>query len=254
MNIQDSIEKKHYVATEHDVELLAASHFNSDTLTRRSDGQYLRILVAALKGQFGGATHRGPRRKLTAEDFNAQGAFLAETHTRYYAAVLKGITTPEVADDEALDVDTRRARASIRNARAGFARSAASTVQAFLRAGGDIRVVDVNVVTKTELRNWTRQAVTPDENPRLHAVHVTIKRLTRDMEALAEEDAGAARVAVEEAMQTLQGILDGLDATARPGGLASTVLPPATAAPPTDTQVFRARTRQRFAGRRKAAA
>lgn len=241
MNIQDSIEKKHYIATEHDVELLAAAHFSGDQIVKRSDGQYLRILVASLKAQFGNGHTAGRRRKLTAEDVNAQVAHLETTHKRFYGAVLKGVTTPDVEADETLDVDTQRARASVRNARAGFARSAASTVKAFLEAGGDIRGVDVNKVTKTELRAFARAAVAPDENPRLHTAHVSVQRLTRDLTALAKDDPDVARVAIDEAMVALQGLLDDLGAA-----------PAATA--PTESQVFRGRTRAAFAGRARAAA
>ena len=246
--ILDQIERKHYVATENDVQQLAASRFNSDTMTKRGDGQYLRILVAALKAQFSnGHGKAGRRRKLTEDDAAEQSSFLALTHTRFYASVLLGVTTPEVAPDDTLTPDEQRARAAARNGRAGFARSAASTLQAFIRAGGDIRSLDVMTVTKTELRAFARMQESPDDSAEAHAAHVTIKRLIRDMDALAEVDPDAARLAIDEATAALGAIAARLQA--------SQARAPAAPAPTaTDTQVFRQKTRARFAAKRIAGA
>ena len=245
-----TIERKHYIVTEHDVELLGASHFNSDVLTRRSDGQYLRILIAAMKAKFGNGHGAGRRRKLTEADAQEQGAFLAETHTRFYAAVLKGVTTPDCEADERLSVDEQRARAAQRNARGGFARSAASTLQAFIRAGGDIRAVKLDTVTKGELRAFARSVTRPEENERARAAHASVQRLTRDIEALAEDDPDAARLAVDEAMAALEAIVARM---VREGH--KVLAPVVVAAPeahPTATQVFRTKTRARFAARKAA--
>jgi hypothetical protein len=241
MNILETIERKHYIATDSDVEQLAATHLTSDALTKRSDGQYLRILVAAMRAKFGSGKGSGRRRKLTEADVAEQSEALAAIHTRFYASVLKGVTTDEVADHDNLSADERRARAAARNGRAGFARSAASTLQAYIRAGGDIRGLDVATVTKTELRAFARVAQAPDDSPEAHAAHVTIKRLARDMDALADVDPDAARLAIDEAMAALQAIGARLASAAH-----------AAQAPPSETQVFRQKTRARFAAQRAA--
>lgn len=205
--IENKIEKAHYVANEHDVELLAAAHLATTEASKRTDGQYLRILVQALKSQFDGV--RGKRRPTTAELEN-HSAFLADTHTRLYVAVLRGITTPDVEDDETLTVEERRERAAVRNNRAGFARSSASTLQMFIRAGGDVRTLDVAVVTKTSLRTWTK-ANTPDATPRQDFIMSALTRLEREARTLVAEDPDEGRTVVEDCMKRLQVILDDLD-------------------------------------------
>lgn len=203
--IETKIEKAHYVATEHDVELLSAAHLACNEATQRVDGSYLRILIATIQARFGG---RG-RRKAANADLGQHSTYLAETHTRLYPFVLKGVTTPEVADDETMSAEERRARAVVRNSRAGFARSAASTLQAYIRAGGDIRTIDVDVATKTALRAWTK-AQAPDAKPRLGALQSAFGRVEREATAMVAEDPDAARGVIEECMERLQAILDDL--------------------------------------------
>lgn len=207
MNIVQKIEKAHYVATEHDVELLAAEHLANVTAANHSDGSYLRILIAAMQSQFGS---NGRKRKLTATDQAQHIAQLATIHGRLYPHVLKGVTTPEVVEDETLDPDTRRARAAIRNNRAGFARSAASTLKAWVLAGGDVRGLDIGTTTKTELRAFTRAHVDPAGARRDPAHAATVSLVTR-LRTLATTDPDAARVSAEEAMQELQKVLDELE-------------------------------------------
>lgn len=221
IKIEDKIEKAHYVASDHDVELLAAAHLATSEATKRADGSYLRILVAALQAQFNGVRSR---RKPDAE---AHSAFLAETHSRLYVWILKGITTPEVADDEKLSPDDRRIRGMLRQARAGFARSAASTLQMFIRAGGDVRTLDVDTVSKTALRTWAR-AANPDAKPRTDFILAGLKRIERAAVALMAEDPDEARATVEECMGRLQRVLDELG-------------PPATQPQHTITQTLRQR-------------
>jgi hypothetical protein len=246
MTILDTIEKKHYVATEHDVEQLAASHFNSDVLTKRSDGQYLRILVAAMKSQFGNG--RSARRKLSPADTETYRAFLTETHGKLYAAVLRGVTTPDCADDEVLAADERRQRAAVRNGRAGFARSSASTLQSFLKAGGDVRTLDVNTVTKGALRAAVAATKEPDIAPEATAAGAALRRLERDIGALVEVNHDAGRELVEEAMERLQAILDQLDTEAPqplplPEARAPAPRMPRGGFRPSETTVQRARAR-----------
>lgn len=206
IKIEDKIESKRYVASEHDVELLAAAHLACDDATKRVDVSYLRILVATLQSRFNGVKGR---RKVSASDLENHSAFLAETHTKLYAFVLRGVTTPEVVDEETLDPDTRRGRAAVRNSRAAFARSSASTLQAFIRAGGDVRGLDVDSVKKSALRAWAaaQQPSAPGD-----AIQAALKKLEREATTLAEDDPDTAKEAIEGVMERLQAILDGLDA------------------------------------------
>lgn len=206
VKIEDKIENKHYVASDHDVELLAAAHLACSDATKRVDVSYLRILVATLQARFNGM--RG-RKKLAAADITQHSTYLAEVHTRLYAFVLRGVTTPDVVDEETLDADTRRGRAAVRNGRAAFARSSASTLQLFIRAGGDVRGLDVTGVSKTQLRAFAKSTAPP--MPLTEAMLVGLKRLEREAIELAADDPDAAREVVTECMERLQSILDGLD-------------------------------------------
>lgn len=203
---------------ENEVQQLAAAHAAGNAAARKSDGQYLRILITALQAQFDGKR----RRPLTTADSRQHAEFIADTHTRLYAYVLKGVTNSETIDDPGIPMDERRARAAIRNSRAGFARSAASTLQAYIRSGGDLRGVDVATVTKGQLRAWVAEHTPGAANPRQTAAQAALKRLLRDAEALAAEDADAGREAIEGALDALQAALVRIDATH--GGLAESAV------------------------------
>ena len=219
MNIITKIEKAHYMATEHDVEALAALHLANVEAASGTDGQYLRIMLAALKAKYGngGVPRIGRRRLLTDVDRAQHVATLAEHHARLYPFVLKGITTPDVADDATMDVEARRARATVRNNRAGFARSATSTIKSWIKAGGDIRGLDVTTATKTALRAFTRSQVAPDAAAHDPA-RSALGRLTGALKAMATEDPDSAREATERAMEELQQILTLLEEPAPAAG------------------------------------
>lgn len=202
--IEEKLESKQYVASDHDVELLAAAHLACSEASKRADVSYLRILVQQLQSRFNGVKGR---RRASAADLQNHSKFLAEVHTRLYVFVLKGVTTPEVVDEETLDVDTRRGRAAVRNSRAGFARSSASTLQAFIRAGGDVRSLDVAAVSKSQLRTWAN-AQQPDHNSAAAAIQSAIRRVEREAMEMEPDDA---RTTIEDCMQRLQAILDGLE-------------------------------------------
>lgn len=247
--VEDKIEKAHYVATEHDVELLAASHLANTEATRRADGYYLRILIAALHAQFNGVKHR---RKAAKADLEAHAALLTETHQRFYPFVLKGVTTPDIADDPALHDNDRRVRAMTRNARAAFARSTASTLLAFIRAGGDVRTLDINTVSKTALRMWTRGSTPEGANPRVDHINASMRRIERDARNLMAEDPDEARVTIEDCMGRLQRILDELGAPApgENGGGSDTAVHPKLG---TESSVFQGRRGAKFRPRAAAA-
>jgi hypothetical protein len=210
MDIQEKIERAHYVANDHDVEQLAASHYVTADLTKRIDGAYLRILIAALQAKFP-VTNR--KRALTVDERQRHGVFITETHGHFYQAVLRGITTPDVTDDTSLTADERRARAGIRSGRAGFARSAASTLQSFIKSGGDTRTLELPTVSKSQLRAFVLAHESP--RPRMELIMGSLGRVEAQVATLIEDDPDQARAAVEECMARLQRILDELPAEAQ---------------------------------------
>ena len=213
MDIQEKIERAHYAASEHEVEQLAASHTIHSDLTKRIDNAYLRVLIAALQSKF---TIANRKRALSADERQRHAAFIAEVHERFYAAVLRGVTTPDAADDATRSADERRARAGIRNGRAGFARTAASTIQMFIKAGGDVRMLELATVTKSYLRAYAiehAEARAPSE-----VILASLRRVEAQIAGLIEEDPDSARTAVEECMARLQRILDELPHSEAPNG------------------------------------
>lgn len=249
-NIENKIESKHYVATEHDVELLAAAHLACDEATKRTDGSYLRILVQGLQAQFNGVRNR---RKPSKADLDHHSEFLAQLHTRFYAAVLKGITTPDCADSDILEPDERRSRAAVRNARGGFARSSASTLQGFIRAGGDVRGLDVMAVTKGQLRTYARAATTSD-NPRVDSMLSALRRIERQAVALAKDEPDEARNTVEDCMGRLQKILDELGNVSPQGNGGHTDTRAGDTQIGVESQVFQRQRGSKFRARKAAAA
>jgi hypothetical protein len=203
MEIADKIEKAHYAASEQEVELLAAAHLACTEATKKTDGAYLRILIAVLQEQFGTKKH-----KLSQKEQHRHAEVLTATHARLYPAVMRGVTTPEVEDHETLTIDERRARAAIRNARAGFARSAASTLHAFIAAEGDVRGLDLQTVTKTALRAHVllKHGVPPKHEMVIAALH----RVEKQVLKWVQEDPDQARAAIEECIERLQKLHDDL--------------------------------------------
>ena len=207
MDITKTLEANNYQATEHQVEQLAAGRFATFASLDRTDNAYLRILAARLQAQFG-APGASRRRRITIQDTTAHLACLDDVHGRLYPAILRGVTTPDIVDDETLPLPDRRERMGIRNSRASFARSAASTLRTWIGAGGDIRTLEVTSIQKSVLAAWVRSQRDPDANPDVAMVGATTRRLVGEARRLMEDDPDAGRVSIEAAIAALQVLLD----------------------------------------------
>ena len=128
-NVLTTIEANGYAATDKQIEQLA--HIAVDGT--RAGGTYLRILVACTQADAG-----TPKRAKRAPTIEATMAAFERTHTRLYGIVANAVAIPDDARES--------------NRRTIFARSAASTLRAWLRAGGDISQLDARTVTKASLR------------------------------------------------------------------------------------------------------
>lgn len=195
MNVLDKIIKAHYVADEAQVEALARQHYTASTEASAAGSTYLRVLVAGVQAQL------GPKRGRSRVDATAALSVLEAVHGRFYAAVLNGITTPEVAPDDSLDAKVTTARARERNRRSTFARSSKSTLATFIKGGGDLRVVTVATVTKRQLR----EAVAPPE-----PTDRVERRITRAQAVLVRAAKRMARDNVDNAQQMLADVIDAL--------------------------------------------
>ena len=145
MDVTQKIEKSHYRATEQQIEQLAKDHNTMTTAGVRITGIYLRALIAASQAKL------GPKGRGRAPGKDAQLHALAVANEKFYAAVLRGVTTPEIAAVEGLAPVERTRRALERNRRSNFARTAAGSLTRFAERGGDLRGLDLKTVTKREL-------------------------------------------------------------------------------------------------------
>lgn len=190
-------------ATDAQVEQLAQARYTAGTEVARTDGIYLRVLVAGCQGKL------GPMRRGRAPNGGAQLAVIEAIHARFYGAVLRGITTADIAPDDTLDNAERQRRTLERNRRSSFARTAKSTLVAYAKAHGDIRSLDAQTVSKNQLR----AAVEPE--PVGDKVSQRIVRsegvLLRAVKRQAREDPDTARETLERTIQNLRKVLDSLD-------------------------------------------
>lgn len=192
--------KNLYLMTEAQIETLAQEHTQGLAGLDKLDGTYLRALVTGSQGKLGPKKGKRPT-----ED--AQLTALESVAVPFYAAVLRGVTTDDIALDATLehaDVVTRNRE---RNRRAVFARTAKSTLVAWVRAGGDLRAIDVSTVTKTELRASTVAATEGTPGARVTVVQKAQARIlaavARDPPEVARERLYAVITALQEALDEL---------------------------------------------------
>lgn len=209
MNIQQTIVKAHYVATEQQVEQLAGAQYTASTEVEGYNNTYLRVLVVDVQSQVG-TKKRG--RTLA---IDAQLTVVTQSHDKFYPAVLRGVTTPDV-DSDVLDHETgkpllppeRSRRALERNRRSTFARTAKTTLVNFVKGGGDVRTLDAETVTKARLR----AAIAPPEPATRLARQIQRAQgaLIRAIDRQARGDPGGAHEALETAIEALQAHLDAM--------------------------------------------
>jgi hypothetical protein len=200
--ILEKLETGTTVATEAQVESLALESYKAGTLIQRTDGIYLRVVVIACQARLGSVGTR--RRPINPE---AQMTVLEQVHDRYYAAVLRGVTTPDVANEGNLEAAERNRRTLERNRRSNFARQSRSVLGKYVEAGGDLRTLDPATVTKTALREATKPGAVGESEPVTRAQDAIIRAITKQ----AKEDPSAARAELEKVMDALQAVLDSLD-------------------------------------------
>lgn len=197
MTILQTIAKAHYVATEAQVEQLAAAHYGSSAEVERTNTTYLRVLIAGVQAKVGTKT-RG--RKPSPEAFMS---VLEEVHNRFYAAVLKGVDTPDIAVGNGELAPAERTRRILeRNRRSNFARSAKATVALFVEAGGDVRALDVENTTKAQLRSVVQPPEPQDRVTRvLSRAQASILRI---VERTAKQDRSRAVELLRDVILALQ--------------------------------------------------
>lgn len=204
MNIIDTIKKANYVATEEDVEQLAVMHTDAMLTQGVGDGSYLKILLVACQAALG----KTARRK-TANMVETHSQVLNDVHARFYPAVLRGVTTADCEDEPGLPREEERRRRLERLRRATFSRSAKSTLDAYIRAMGDIRSLEVETVSKSSLRKYVNE--TRGTPPWEQVVNANRDKIEKVCLRLAETNPGEARDILESVLSHIQDVLDSLD-------------------------------------------
>lgn len=193
--------KSKYAMSEQQVESLASEYASASVETARVGMTYLRVLVAGCQAIIG-------RTKRGRHVANAQAEVLNDVSGKYYAAVLRGVTTPDIAHDDAAPKPEQTRRSLERNRRSTFARSAKSTLAAYISAGGDIRGLEVETVTRDPLLKMVRE--TRGQSDVSHKVERARNAIIRLLTREAKVDVGAARADLEHTIEALQFALDGL--------------------------------------------
>jgi hypothetical protein len=190
----DTIAKVHYLASHAQVEQLASLIF----LGKKGGNTYTAVVLAYCKDALPKRAKPSKRAALKAID---------KVHDDLYPHVLKGITNgqADINDNE-------------RNRRAIFARTAASTLRGFVRAGGDLRKLEPETVTKTSLRTQGKRV--PAGTRAERAMTKYVDAVVRSAQKIAAKDPGEAHDRIEKAMTALEELLEDvtkLEAAARKG-------------------------------------
>ena len=179
-----SLEKKQFIATDTDIEKLAASVIDADQTASENRGRYLKALVATTQRELGAEPRQrngnGPR--LNAEAVAAHLKAFQAVSDRFYAACVKVAQATVPDPDKAL---TRR--------RTAFARSASSTVRGYIRGGNDITLLAAHKATKAALATPVLRRKSSVDSMKKRAV-----RMAGDIEALARKLHAANREAARE--------------------------------------------------------
>lgn len=207
--VLDQLIKSHFMATDNQIELLARLNLTSIQGLDNVRGAYLKSLISGVQR----AVKPGKK----------SGSLVAETldaiHERFYAAVMRGVVTKEIADLPELSQEERTARSLERNRRSNFARTAKNAVANFIKAGGDIFQLDAMTVTKVELHTFVMSMrARAAGGPTLeHKTKLAAERLEESFRELADDDKDKAIQSVQEAMARMANLLTelGIESTTK---------------------------------------
>lgn len=201
MNLLTQIENAHYIATPETIEKLAATRFDSQALADRAQGAYFRVLLASVQRAVAGKptlrARRGKIAPLTAPEIAVHLETFEKVNADLYAAVIRGSVTADVADSESLKADERRERSLARNRRTNYARTAASAIRGYIRAGNDVTRIPVGTATKGSLLRSGADATNTSPQSKLERA---ASRLLKQLETFGTDDAAAAREVLQSTL------------------------------------------------------
>jgi hypothetical protein len=135
-----------YEPTEADLAELGALSVGATKLSGTIGTTYIRTLVKRSQILVAGGVTGGL----------AASAAVAQAHSDFYPHILRGVTTPDVAPEGAVDRADSKRRSLERNSRSNFARTAYSTLRRWVAGGGQLLEVNPATVTKSWLADGAR--------------------------------------------------------------------------------------------------
>lgn len=190
-----TISARNYLATNEQLVQLAQGALEADARIGNTNATYLRVLVANTQNALGMEPRMRAARKSTSYEQSEQIGALTEVHSRMYAVILSAITTPDIADRPGLRLQEKKRRAKARNDRSNFARTAKSSLLAFIKVGGNVGDLVVATVSKPELRAYVIKRRSPADKDAARAAQVDriVRATMARVEAVKEEDEESAR-------------------------------------------------------------
>jgi hypothetical protein len=216
MDVIKKIEGARFLATEHDIELMARVRQDGIDQEAKITGTYLKVLVALTAHAIGGKTAHLSRRRgklasgLQPNEVADHLATLESVNSMCYGAVQKAVITSDVEQSEELAPSEKSRRALERNRRTNYARTAMTAVRMFVEAGRDVRDVDVRSVTKGWLRETAERYAPPV--PSVSTARL-LRAATRAGERIVAEAEELATIDPDQAEALLTALVDQLSDT-----------------------------------------
>lgn len=195
-----SLESKHFVASPTDVEEITKAVLDAQLTGTGGRADYLKALIATTQHALGSPPKQrnAPSSKIVAETRVRHLLALEETHKIFYGSV----------DKAAREILGLGRNAKELNRRTNFARSAMSTVRAWIRVGNDITGLAAARVTKSSLAVIAKKQKVTSPKVLTNRVRKYQNRFLQNVIKLSETDKDAARETLETIMAKLQATLD----------------------------------------------
>lgn len=187
-DLNQTIASRAFLATDEQVRALAILNYQSGQQVEASRGTFLKVEVASLQNALGMAPRQrqgGKPQKFATDEVMAK---YNEVHKHLYSLVLEAVVTDDIKDGPKLRKAEKTRRSLERNRRSNFARSAKSTLAAFIRAGGNVAALVVPQVSKGELASQTKRLKPAVQEDRSVLADRICSRMVKQLDKIREED------------------------------------------------------------------
>ncbi len=187
MSIIEKIVSSNYIVTIDMVEELTRQHLLATKKRENLGSTYFSTLIATTQREIDG------KEEATGLDE------LKTIHKAFYGGVIRAIAATGIKGADA-------------QKRAGFARSAASTIKTFIESGGDIRKVEAGKISKEQMRamvaEFKKKESAPNDTEPGEFVKSAIQSVVDRIRLVAKSDLIEARRELQDAIEQLAKELD----------------------------------------------